>query len=171
MQVGSRPGREALMLDDDTNMARWLMNLSTFVADVYLKHPRMEMQGLLQHIFNRLARDSFAELHILRDLLSTMGGIKYDVTTVSQEDVDSRSGGERLRLLVEYPWPTESLFNRFEAEGEMGMGKEGGAKQVFTMHIYVQALGKSMDKESGPKQACSFCTFMPTVRTRVCLLM
>jgi hypothetical protein len=36
------------MLDDDTNLARWLMNLSSFAANMYLKHPRVEMQGLLQ---------------------------------------------------------------------------------------------------------------------------
>ena len=42
----------------------------------------------------------------------------------------SRSGGERLRLAVEYPWPTDALFNKAVAEGEMGMGKEGGAKQM-----------------------------------------
>ncbi len=42
------------------------------------------VQGLLQHVFNRVAADSFSELQVMRDLLSTMGGIKYDVTTVSQ---------------------------------------------------------------------------------------
>lgn len=50
-----------------------------------------------QHVFNRLNDDSVAELLVLRDLLSTMGGIQYDVSTVSMEDIDSRSGGERLR--------------------------------------------------------------------------
>ena len=52
------------------------------------------------------------------------------MTTVSQEDIDSRAGAERLRLAVEYPWPTDALFNKAMAEGEMGMGKEGGAKQM-----------------------------------------
>jgi hypothetical protein len=32
------------MLDDDTNLARWLINLSSFVAQMYVKHPRVEMQ-------------------------------------------------------------------------------------------------------------------------------
>ena len=71
-----------LMLDDDTNLNRWLMNLSSFVSDMYLKHPRVEMQGLLQHIFNRLNANSFAELHVLRDLLSTMGGVKCKFSNV-----------------------------------------------------------------------------------------
>jgi hypothetical protein len=51
---------------------------------------------------------------------------------VWQEDIDSRAGGERLRLAIEYPWPTEALFTKALAEGEMGMGKEGGAKQVIS---------------------------------------
>lgn len=119
-----------LVLDDDTNLGRWLLNLATFAADMYLKHPRVEMQGLLQHIFNRLTSDSFAELHVLRELFSTMGGIKYDVSTVATEDIHARSGGERLRLATEFPWPTDALFNKALAEGEMGMGKEGGAKQM-----------------------------------------
>ena len=29
---------------------------------------------------------------------------------------------------MEYPWPTDALFIKALAEGEMGMGKEGGAK-------------------------------------------
>ena len=44
---------------------------------------------------------SVPELLVLRDLLSTMGGIKYDVSTVSQDEIDSRAGGERLRLAVQ----------------------------------------------------------------------
>ena len=127
---GSLKLNKPLMEDDDTNLGRWLMRLSTFVAEMYTKHPRVEMQGLLQHVFNRLAADSFAELHVLRELMSTMAGVKYDVDEVKKLDIESRAGGERLRLAVEYPWPVESLFEKKLAEGEMGMGKEGGAKQM-----------------------------------------
>ena len=41
---GSLRLEKPLMLDDDTNLARWLINLSSFVAQMYVKHPRVEMQ-------------------------------------------------------------------------------------------------------------------------------
>eukprot|EP00960_Hanusia_phi_P053836 762475-Hanusia_phi.AAC.4 len=116
--------------DDCANLARWLLNFSSFLSDVYLKYPRMEMKGLLQHIFNRLQKDSFGELQILRDLVAKLAGIKFDVATISTEDIDSRSGGERLRLASEYPWPTEVLFDRAEAAGDLGIGKLGGAAKI-----------------------------------------
>jgi len=127
---GSLMLNKPLMDDKDTNLGRWLMRLSTFVAEMYAKHPRVEMQGLLQHVFNRLAADSIAELHVLRELISTMAGVKYDVDEVTKLDIESRAGGKRLRLAVEYPWPVESLFEKKLAEGEMGMGEEGGANQM-----------------------------------------
>lgn len=86
------------------------------MSDVYLKHPRTEMKALLQHVFNRLNKDSFAELLLLRDLVWKMAGIKYDASTVSHEEIASRAGGERLRLTNENPWPVEVLFEQGNAE-------------------------------------------------------
>ena len=53
--------------DDYANLERWLLNFSNFVSDVYVKYPRTELRGLLQHVFNRLSRDGFGELLLLRD--------------------------------------------------------------------------------------------------------
>jgi hypothetical protein len=47
---GSLMLNKPLMEDDDTNLGRWLMRLSTFVAGMYTKHPRVEMQGIYMYV-------------------------------------------------------------------------------------------------------------------------
>ena len=36
--------------DDCANLAKWLLNLSNFISDTYVKYPRTELRGLLQHV-------------------------------------------------------------------------------------------------------------------------
>lgn len=117
-------------------MGRWLLHFSTFVSEIYLKHPKTEMKGLIQHVFNRLQKDSFGELLVLRDLIAKMAGIKYEISTVSVEDVESRGGGERLRAAVENPWPVDFIFESAKAED---LGKGGGRLSFRNISAHPQS--------------------------------
>ncbi len=124
--------KKGFLQDDNANLERWLVNLSSFIGDVYVKYPRTEMKGLLQHIFNRLRNDAFGELVLLRDLISKMAGIRYEVESVSNEVLEARCGGERLRQQVENPWPAEFLFEQAKAEDA---GKGGGAARIKAYYM------------------------------------
>ena len=124
--------KKGLLQDDNANLERWLVNLSSFIGDVYVKYPRTEMKGLLQHIFNRLRNDAFGELVLLRDLISKMAGIRYEVESVSNEVLEARCGGERLRQQVENPWPAEFLFEQAKVEDA---GKGGGAARIKAYYM------------------------------------
>jgi THO complex subunit 2 len=124
--------KKGFLQDDNANLERWLVNLSSFISDVYVKYPRTEMKGLLQHLFNRLRNDAFGELVILRDLIGKMAGIRYEVESVSNEVLEARCGGERLRQQVENPWPAEFLFEQAKAEDA---GKGGGAARIKAYYM------------------------------------
>ena len=124
--------KKGFLQDDNANLERWLVNLSSFISDVYVKYPRTEMKGLLQHLFNRLRNDAFGELVLLRDLVSKMAGIRYEVESVSNEVLEARCGGERLRQQVENPWPAEFLFEQAKAEEA---GKGGGAARIKAYYM------------------------------------
>jgi THO complex subunit 2 len=90
---------------DGTNVAAWFGSLAQFAGFYYRRYSSVELEGLLQYVFNQLVDKSSVDLLLLRELLSRMGGVEV-FDTMSDAQVLASAGGETLRL---YAAPTPSM--------------------------------------------------------------
>lgn len=99
--LGARSDAEKLK-EDGINEAAWFQNLATFAGMFFKKYAReVQLDSLMVFIGNQLRDERFADLLLLRELISHMAGIECtDEPMVSQEQLEGRAGGNTLRALT-----------------------------------------------------------------------
>ncbi|KAJ3048118.1 THO complex subunit 2, partial [Quaeritorhiza haematococci] len=80
---------------DGTTLSKWLVSLATFAGTLFRKHP-IELQGVLQYVFNQVAKGNLYDLVVLQELVAQMSGIRIlEETTEAQ--LDATGGGDMLK--------------------------------------------------------------------------
>lgn len=76
--------------------SKWLQALSKFSGKVFRRYNNMDSSPVIQYVHEQLARGNSTDLVILRELITSMGGIVSDIDFTDAQ-LSALSGGEELR--------------------------------------------------------------------------
>ncbi|ORY65225.1 transcription factor/nuclear export subunit protein 2-domain-containing protein [Pseudomassariella vexata] len=76
--------------------SKWLQALSKFSGKVFRRYGNMDSTPVIQYVNDQLARGNSTDLVILRELITSMGGIVSDIDFTDAQ-LAALSGGEELR--------------------------------------------------------------------------
>ncbi|KAH9887841.1 hypothetical protein F4778DRAFT_786210 [Xylariomycetidae sp. FL2044] len=79
--------------------SRWLQALSKFSGRVFRRYSNMNPTPVIQYVNDQVASGNSTDLVILKELITSMGGIVSDIDFTDAQ-VTALSGGERLRRLT-----------------------------------------------------------------------
>lgn len=76
--------------------SKWLQALSRFSGKVFLRYSRMDPTPILRYVDNQLSKGNSTDLVILKELISSMGGVVSDLDFTDAQ-LHAMTGGELLR--------------------------------------------------------------------------
>jgi THO complex subunit 2 len=88
--------RSRTQSDHALTTSKWLQALSRFSGKVFRKYLALDPTPVLQYVNDQLYRGNSTDLIILKEFISSMGGI-VDALDFTDQQILSMTGGERLR--------------------------------------------------------------------------
>lgn len=88
--------RSRTQADHALTTSKWLQALSRFSGKVFRRYPMLSPTPVLQYVNDQLFRGNSTDLIILKEFITSMGGI-VDSVDFTDYQVLSMAGGERLR--------------------------------------------------------------------------
>ncbi|KOS20366.1 THO complex subunit 2 [Escovopsis weberi] len=88
--------RSRTQADHALTTSKWLQALSRFSGKVFKRYPGLNPTPVLQYVNDQLARGNSTDLIILKEFITSMGGI-VDAMDFTDYQILSMAGGERLR--------------------------------------------------------------------------
>ncbi|KAK5991352.1 THO complex subunit 2-like protein [Cladobotryum mycophilum] len=88
--------RSRTQADHALTTSKWLQALSKFSGKVFKRYPGLNPTPVLQYVNDQLSRGNSTDLIILKEFITSMGGI-VDAVDFTDYQVLSMAGGERLR--------------------------------------------------------------------------
>jgi THO complex subunit 2 len=87
--------RKRRVEENGTSLASWLKSVANFCGTLFRRH-EVDLEGILQYLFNQLAVDNVYDLIVLQEIISSMTGIK-PIEDVTSEQVQALGSGETVR--------------------------------------------------------------------------
>ncbi|KAH7324631.1 transcription factor/nuclear export subunit protein 2-domain-containing protein [Stachybotrys elegans] len=88
--------RSRTQADHALTTSKWLQALSRFSGKVFRRYPSLDSTPVLQYVNDQLLRGNSTDLIILKEFISTMGGI-VTLTDFTDYQILSMAGGSALR--------------------------------------------------------------------------
>ncbi|KUI55200.1 THO complex subunit 2 [Cytospora mali] len=123
--------------------SKWLQALSKFSGRVFKRYQNMKPSPVLQYVNNQLSKGNSTDLVILRELISTMGGVVSDVDFTDAQ-LRAMTGGEVLRR--------QTLINL----GDRRFESVSGAKRLMQSLVDTKLAGRLLINLSQYRQSAPY---------------
>lgn len=123
--------------------SKWLQALSRFSGRVFKRYQNMKPSPVLQYVNNQLSKGNSTDLVILRELISTMGGVVPDVDFTDAQ-LRAMTGGEVLRR--------QTLINL----GDRRFESVSGAKRLMQSLVDTKLAGRLLVNQSQYRQSAPY---------------
>ncbi|ROW05332.1 hypothetical protein VSDG_00329 [Cytospora chrysosperma] len=123
--------------------SKWLQALSRFSGRVFKRYQNMKPSPVLQYVNNQLSKGNSTDLVILRELISTMGGVVPDVDFTDAQ-LRAMTGGEVLRR--------QTLINL----GDRRFESVSGAKRLMQSLVDTKLAGRLLVNLSQYRQSAPY---------------
>ncbi|ROW09787.1 hypothetical protein VMCG_02292 [Cytospora schulzeri] len=123
--------------------SKWLQALSRFSGRVFKRYQNMKPSPVLQYVNNQLSKGNSTDLVILRELISSMGGVVPDVDFTDAQ-LRAMTGGEVLRR--------QTLINL----GDRRFESVSGAKRLMQSLVDTKLAGRLLINLSQYRQSAPY---------------
>lgn len=123
--------------------SKWLQALSKFSGRVFKRYQNMKPSPVLQYVNHQLSKGNSTDLVILRELISTMGGVVTDVDFTDAQ-LRAMTGGEVLRR--------QTLINL----GDRRFESVSGAKRLMQSLVDTKLAGRLLINLSQYRQSAPY---------------